>query len=328
MHRIKLIILCLFCLPVFASEQDVDYLSLSFENDVFFREDDGYSNGFTFNWGYYDVSHLNESSLPTWLSFLAKQSYINHFDDRQYQVNYTFGQFIQTATDIKISELTEKDAPYVGLIAWKANIMAYNDNISDELSLTLGAVGPATGGETIQKNLHDVIRANRPLGWDNQINNEVVFRIEGERLWRHSIASFKQTEMDLVTGINAGFGNLLSDVNVGIGLRWGKALSANFSSSSPFMIQKLNGLKPNPNGWYVFANLSTSLVLNDIFIDGNTFEDSHSVDLIHWQAGLAAGIQLNLYDWNIIYTMIHSTDQYETQSDETRWGDITVTYHF
>ena len=115
---------------------------------------------------------------------------------------------------------------------------------------------------------------------------------------------------------------------LGIGLRWGQELAANFPSSSPFIVQKLNGLKANPNGWYVFANLSTSFVLNDIFIDGNTFEDSHSVDLIHWQAGLAAGIQVNLYDWNIIYTMIDATDQYETQSDETRWGDITVTYHF
>ena len=99
------------------------------------------------------------------------------------------------------------------MIAWKANISAYNEKISDELSLTLGAVGPATGGEYIQKHLHDVIRANKPLGWDNQINNEVVFRVEAERLWRHSIASFRNTEVDLVTGINTGLGNLLSDVN-------------------------------------------------------------------------------------------------------------------
>ena len=108
MHRINLIFLCLLLFTCFCFGERYRLFESSFENDVFYKEDDGYSNGFTFNWGYYDVPHLNESSLPVWLSFVAEQSYISHFDDRQYQVDYTFGQFIQTATDITISELTRK----------------------------------------------------------------------------------------------------------------------------------------------------------------------------------------------------------------------------
>jgi len=328
MNSIKIILLSLFCIPSFASEYGIDYFSTSFENDVFYREDDGYTNGFTFDWGYYDVPELNEDSLPSWILFLAEKSYISGFENRQYQVDYTFGQFMQTATDITASELIEEDAPYVALIAWKASISAYDEYVIDKLSFTLGAVGPANGGEYVQKHLHNWIGASKPEGWDNQINNEAVFRVETERLWRHELISFGTTEVDIVTGVNAGLGNLLSDVNAGVAIRWGAELPANFSSSSAFSVQKLNGLKPDPHGWYVFVNTSSRFVANDIFIDGNTFEDSHSVDLIHWQAAAAAGIQFNFYDWNIIYTMLYSTDQYESQRDATRWGNLAVTYQF
>jgi hypothetical protein len=327
MRYFNLFLFSIFCIPVFASDS-MDYFSLTFENDVFYHEDDGYSNGVTFNWGYYDVAVLNDSSLPEWISSLAQASYISTLEERQYAIHYSFGQYLQTATDISISELVEDDAPYVGLLAWKISIAAYNQSILDELSLTLGVVGPIAGAEYSQKYLHSWINANEPEGWDNQINNEAVFQVQANRIWRNFTLPLGNTEIDLITGIHAGAGNLLSDANLGIGLRWGQELDANFSSSSPFLVQKLNGPKASVNGWYVFANLSAGYVANDIFIDGNTFQNSHSVDLIHWQAGVAIGAQINIYDWNIIYSTIYGTDQYESQTDKVRWANITITHHF
>lgn len=315
-----------FSLPSFAS--GIDYFSFSFENDVFYREDGGYSNGLMVNWGYYNVDALSKASMPSWLASLSQQTYLPYLKDRDYAISYTFGHFLQTAINIKEMDLIETDAPYVGLLAWEANIVAANDHVVDDLSLTLGIVGPVSGAEYMQKSIHDLIGVNKPMGWDNQIDNELVFRVQAKRVWRSLVLPVGATEVDVITGVNAGVGNLLSDVNIGVGFRWGQKLHSSFSSSSPFVVQKLNGLTPSPKGWYVFANLSGSYVLNDIFINGNTFKNSHSVDLIHWQAGAAIGAQLNLYNWNFIYTMIYTTDQYQTQSEETRFGSISVTYHF
>jgi len=321
-------IVSLLSVPSVASDYDLNYMSLNFENDVFYREDNGYSNGVALKWGYYDVGYLDQNNLPRWIAYLAENSYLNTLPDRQYDIHYTFGQFLQTANDLSTSSLIEDDAPYVGLLAWQVSALAANEYIADELNLTLGLVGPAAKAEYVQTHLHDWISATEPEGWDNQIDNEFVFKIQAQRLWRNYTFQLPITEMDFITGVNAGVGNLGSDINVGMGLRWGQSLAANFASSSPFIVQKLNGLKASPYGWYAFANLSAGYVFNDIFIDGNTFHNSHHVELINWQAGMAIGAQVNLYNWNFLYSMIYTTDQYEDQSDEVRWGNITITYHF
>ncbi|TEW54862.1 lipid A deacylase LpxR family protein [Psychromonas sp. RZ22] len=328
MRYLKLLMLTPFCMPIAASEYERDYFSLSFENDVFFHEDGGYSNGLVFSWGYYDVPGLDKTTLPRWISFLADQTYLPSLEDRQYAISYTFGQFLQTAVEIKDPDLVTEDAPYVGLLAWEVDVTAFNEHVADKLSLTLGVVGPLAGGEYVQKNIHGWIGASEPMGWDNQINNEPVFRVQAKRIWRNAVLPIGPTEVDLITGVNGGLGNLKSDTSAGVGLRWGQELQSSFASSSPFAVQKLNGLTTSPNGWYVFVNASASYVLNDIFMDGNTFSDSHSVDLIHWQAAASIGAQLNLYDWNFIYTLIYSTDQYKSQTEDTRFGTISITYHF
>lgn len=328
MRHFILFILSLFCTPAMSSEYDLDYINFSFENDIFFHDDGGYTNGFIGNWGYYDLPALDKSSLPTWISYLTDKSYLNTFQDRAYSIKYSFGQFIQTAIDIKQTELIAEDAPYLGLLAWKVNVTAYNSYVSDDLSLTLGVVGPAAGAEFIQQYTHNVINANKPKGWDNQIDNEAVFRLQAKRLWRSFVVPMGITEMDVITGLNAGAGNLLSDATAGIAVRWGQQLQSSFSSSSPFAVQKLNAITATPKGWYIFANISGSYVLNDIFIDGNTFKDSHSVDLIHWQAFATVGAQFSLSNWGFIYSLMYSSDQYKSQSEDTRFGTVSVTYQF
>jgi len=315
-------------MPALASETELDYFTFSFENDVFYHEDGGYSNGLIVNWGYDDLTALNESTLPAWINYLTNKTYLNDLEDRQYSVNYKIGHFVQTASEIKTAKLVKEDAPYVGLLAWEVNASAYNTKKVDDLSLTLGVVGPLAGGEFLQKNIHSLIGANEPMGWDNQIHNEPVFRVQARRLWRNFDMAIGSTEVDVITGVKAGVGNLLSDANAGVGFRWGQKLAANFASSTPFVTEKFNDLKADRNGWYLFSNLSAGYVLNDIFMNGNTFQDSHSVDLIHWQAGLSVGAQINLYNWNFIYTMIYTTDQYESQTEDTRFGTVSITYNF
>ena len=310
-----------------ASEYDLDYFSLSLENDAFYEEDDGYSHGMAFSWGYYDIPRLDQSSLPNWLSYLAKHSYLDSFPDRNYSINYTIGQYMQTSSNINIKELMTADTPYAGLLAWQATLGAYDNAVYDNLSLAIGVVGPITGAEYTQKYWHKWIDAVEPVGWDNQLNNEVVFRVQAERLWNNFLLPIKETEVSLSSGVNAGFGNLLSDLNVGVSLRWGQELASSFPPSSPFILQKLNGLNTSPNGWYIFVNVFGSYIANDIFINGNTFESSHSVELMPWHIGVAGGLQVNLNKWNISWTMLSSSDQYKSQSEKSRWGNLSFTYH-
>ena len=135
------------------------FVGLAFENDVFFKDDGLYSNGLFLTWGYNHVETLNEQNLPAWITYLAQQTHLTSPEKKQYSVSYGFGQVLQTAIDISVETLVEEDAPYVGLLAWEVNLLAYDDVVSDEVGLILGAVGPMAGGEFVQSFVHDLTGA-------------------------------------------------------------------------------------------------------------------------------------------------------------------------
>jgi len=54
--------------------------------------------------------------------------------------------------------------------------------VADQLSLYLGAVGPIAFAEESQTAVHSVLSSDDPKGWDNQIENEPVFKIEALRV--------------------------------------------------------------------------------------------------------------------------------------------------
>lgn len=327
--KIWIILVMLLFIPIsYAQEKPLDFFSFTFENDSFFRDDGLYSNGLIVSWGYNDLSRLDKEILPSWIVNFVQKSYLTLEPDKTYSVTYRFAHLIQTAIDLGAEELVVEDAPYVGLLAWNGQLTAYDNLISDQLGLTLGVVGPLAGGEILQTKVHQLIGSKAPQGWDNQINNELVFRLQAQRLWRVYDQPLASGEFDLITGINGGIGNLRSDIGAGIGLRWGKELANNFSSASAFPIKKINSVNNSGHGWYLFVNSSAFYVANDIFMDGNTFQDSHSVSLIHPQFGISVGVMANFYHWNLVYTLFQQSSQYHGQNETSRYGSITISYNF
>ena len=61
---------------------------------------------------------------------------------------------------------------------------------------------------------------------------------------------------------------------------------------------------------------------------GNTFKESHSVELKHQQVGVSAGLMANIHNWSFIYTLLYLSDQYEGQNAPSRFGSVTVSYQF
>lgn len=327
MKRFSIATIMLFTPFSYASDE-IDFFSFTFENDAFVRDDGLYTGGLIATWGYDDVERLDEQTLPDWLAYLAQKSYLNTQRDKHYAISYSIAHLIQTAIEVKVEELIEEDAPYVGMFAWESELTTYDESTIDRLSLVLGMVGPAGGGEYVQKVVHEVIGASEPQGWDNQIGNEFIINLQGERSWRVYDKTLESSEFDIITGRHGEIGNLRSDVGIGVGIRWGRGLQNNFSSVSAFPAQKINSAHNSPDGWYVFANTSAYYVANDIFIDGNTFQESHSVDLIHLQYGASFGVMANIYNWNIVYTLLQLSDQYHGQNERSRFGSLTLTYHF
>jgi len=306
-----------------------NFVTITCENDVFFGRDSGYTNGIGFSWAHGPYDEF-EGNIPRLFHFLTRRLYISTMQGKKRAVSSSFGQAMQTADDIEIEELVKEDAPYAGLLGWRGTLYAFDERVADRLSLELGIVGPASGAEQVQTFIHKVIGAEEPQGWDHQLSNEPVLRLEASRSWRYAARTWSSgVGMDLVGFVQGGAGNLISDAGAGMSLRFGHGLARTFPAATIYPARGVNPLAgmERPR-WNAFVNVMGSYVFNDITINGNTFTESHSVELVHLQAVATAGIAFNLRNWAFTLSTARGTDRYETQSLPTRFGSLSVTCYF
>jgi hypothetical protein len=194
------------------------------------------------------------------------------------------------------------------------------------LELSVGLVGPAAGGEALQKWIHEIIDSPEPMGWGNQIGNELALMLVFEQKWRRVFRAGKFPELGLSPHGSMALGNVFTYGGVGGTVRLGQGLDRDFG---PPRIQ------PAPPGsgwfvpsggfnWYLFAGVDGRWMLRNIFLDGNTFRDSHRVDrrplVGDFQFGIAAaafGIRGGL-----VYVL--RSREFETQARPDHFGSVTI----
>lgn len=306
-----------------------EFFTVTLENDLFAGKDGGYTNGVAVTWAHGGLNEFTEKNIPAWIHAVSKDLYISTQPGRQRAVSYMIGQGMQTPSDITVPTLIQDEAPYVGLLAWSASLHAFDDRVADKLSLTLGIVGPVSGAEAAQTFIHKVVGSDEPKGWDNQIGNEPVFRVGAERLWRLGDRQLGDgTGIDVIGIGEVGVGTLKSDVAAGIGVRFGHGLDRSFPAATVQPGRQVNPLAGSVgHNWNVFFNVLGTFVANDIGIDGNTFRESHSVPLEHWQAQAVAGVAFNLERWAFLISAVAASDRYQGQAEMTRFGSLSVTYN-
>lgn len=308
-------------------QAEPDWAQLTWENDLFVGSDNGYTNGVGFGWGHRGLSGAQDPTLPQWIASLANLTYIANLPQREYAVAYGVGQAMFTPDNISATELIEDSRPYAGLLFWSGALYAFDQQQADRLSLTLGVVGPAAGAKHTQKFVHSLSGATEPRGWRNQIENEPVFALEAQRMWRVGEGRLGPLELDAVGGGSAQIGNLASHLATGLTLRVGSRLGSTWSGVSLLPARTINTFASDRlPSWQLFMSVSGRYVANDITLDGNTFEDSHSVALEHAQGLASVGLAVNRGHWAASLSYQLGTDQYERQHNETRFGSMTLTY--
>jgi len=70
-----------------------------------------------------------------------------------------------------------------------------------------------------------------------------------------------------------------------------------------------------------------SYVFNDITIDGNTFADSHSVDLINEQGIVSISLAMDWKSWGFILSSQKASDAFEGQENSGYFGGLSIIYH-
>lgn len=313
--------------------------SFYFENDLFADTDQNYTNGVKLTWISPDMTRYRDSGkLPEWsLPIIRRLPFINE-PGLMRNVAFSIGQNMYTPEDISREDLIEDDRPYGGWLYGGLALQSKNERRLDTIEIQLGMVGPVSFAEQTQDLVHRLRGIQRPKGWDNQIKNEPGLAIIYERKWRVLKRGIQgDLGYDAITHLGGVLGNVYTYANAGAELRVGWNIPLDFGTS----LIRPGGDTNAPAGsrdprisldrgfsLYAFGSVNGRAVLQDIFLDGNTFTDSHSVEKKHFVAEAVAGVSLIVDRFKISYAQVFQTKTFEIQKDNHSFGSITISFSY
>ena len=299
-------------------------LTLQFENDFFGGSDGQFSHGMRIAW------MSPEDLVPEWAKRVA--DWVPRFEvARSKRIVYSLGQSMFTPNDLSRTDLIRDDRPYAGWLYAGFGLVSVGDDFLDNLELNLGVVGPASFAKDTQRAWHELFNFPRPLGWDHQLENEPGIQLSFERKWRAwETFSVERLGGDITPHLGIAVGNVLTQGAVGLTLRLGENLPNDYGP--PRIRPSLPGsdyfISLSNFGWYLFVGAEGRAVARNIFLDGNTFRDSHSVDKEHFVADFQAGIVFFIGGARIAYTHILRTEEFESQDAPGQFGAVSVSFRF
>ena len=83
-----------------------------------------------------------------------------------------------------------------------------------------------------------------------------------------------------------------------------------------------------PYGIYLFGSVDGRAVARDIFLDGNTFTDSHSVDRKNFVADISAGMSLIFNQFKLSYAQVMRTKEFRGQEKEHWFGSVSLSFSY
>ena len=302
------------------------------ENDKYFAGSDRhYTNGFKLTW--LGETNLNESpafvkSVTRILPWMDQKN-----QDWHYKVGFALGQNQYTPTDTDTPLPQPLDRPYAAWLYGSILLQAQLDRQLRLIEISAGVIGPAALGEPIQNAWHDVIHVPHANGWSNQLHNEPGLQVSWERryrTWQFSPAAAGPFGCDLILRHRVTLGNIATHLAGGVVVRAGWHLPPDFGADliRPAGGNMSNNGAPQRFSAQIYASGEARLVGRDIFLDGNTWQASPSVDKREATADLSLGFVLSWSKFQIAYTQNYRTKEFYGQAQRDVFGSIGFGFFF
>ena len=319
-------------LPAWADEAPSDFLpeihikrstfTLASENDKYFAGTDRhYTNGLLLTW-------LGETDLNQSRKFVQRAAkFISWMDpenvDWRYKVGFALGQNQYTPVDTDTATLLTNDRPYAGWLYGSILLHAQLENQLRLVELSVGIIGPAALGEQAQNRWHDVINVPHANGWANQLHNEPGVQVSWERRyrsWQWNEAVGTPLGIDLLLRHRVTLGNVATHLAGGMTVRLGWRMPADFGADL------IRPGEPDRFSMYTYASSEVRAVARDIFLDGNTWRASHSVDKRPLVADLSLGFVLHWPRFQVTYTQNYRTKEFYGQPRRDVFGSVGFSF--
>jgi lipid A 3-O-deacylase len=308
------------------------------DNDLFANRDQDYSNGLKIAWSSPNVrSFADDECLPPWLQ-QAGNLFTRLYSPtvEQGNVTVTFGQAMYTPKDKATTTLIVDDRPYAG---WTYLGFGYNTRSKyrlDSYEVNLGVIGPYSRAKQSQDLIHRARGLDLFKGWDNQLKNEFGAQLVFERKYRTDFFGRDPYQngfgADVIPHFGLSLGNVATYANAGFEARFGWGLPDDFGTS-PIRPAGDNSAPRSREGMrqfireigaHVFVSVDGRAIARNIFLDGNTFRDSHSVKKEPFVGDVAAGIAANFGAYKVGFVRVFRTREFAGQTSSPRYGSITI----
>lgn len=327
-------------LPDPAITPDGGFITIEVENDLFARlanTDRHYTNGMKASW-----LSAPTNDLPDWLKSLSAPPLFSAFTNEKnitgvtHRVGVALSHLIFTPDNTDANAPVLNDRPYAGWLYTTFSLESIRTNDlgeawQDQWNLDVGVVGPWAHGEQVQNGWHKIINVAEANGWNYQLKNELGVNLRFERAWRSNV--FRTPDLlglstDFIPFGTVSLGNVATYAGVGGVFRIGPTLPDDFgppriypNSGGSEWFHSATGLD-----WYLFAGLEGRAVARDIFLDGNTFRDSQSVDKRPLVGDAKLGAVVVIGSARISFTHDIRTREYYGQPKIDQFGSISLGY--
>ncbi len=309
------------------AEDKYQFLTFTIENDFFGGgTDQQYTNGFRFT--YFDMG-----GEPSFIGKIMDEA-VPHFEiDETTAAYYSFGQNLYTPDVITTRIPDPNDRPYASFLYGSAGLSNVSGNHIDDLELTLGIVGPLALGEEVQESVHHLFDLDDPAGWDYQLENEPAVILSWQRKWPEVVFS----DLDILhfrasPHVGVSLGNVYTYAATGLTIqltpkqyKW---------QSQPLRVRPAlpgSGFFAVPESkfaWSLFAGVEGRAIGRNIFLDGNTFRDSPSVDKNYFVADANTGISMTYGKTQISYTLNWRSKEFHDQNEASVFGVVSIGRRF
>jgi len=308
-----------------ADEWQIKNIDFHTENDGDFGTDEAYTYGSSLCVLFYR-DNIDESILHI--------PFTNYKNEDNY-ISFSYVQQIYTPEDIEKSYLIKDDRPYAGYTYLQTSLHQSYNNSLKSLSLQIGFIGPSTKMEDVQKFIHDLIGSPDPNGWEHQLQDEFTAQLNYSYKKYYKTEKFIDLESNFIPEVGFDLGNASTKLFTGVLYRFGWNIPKDYGTypidgSSYSKVPLKPNTKLSKDKWSFTFNISAkvNLIAQNIFLDGNTIIDSHSVDKNNLTLDAGYGISIAYERFCFDYLRKHTTYEYKGQDEMNSYGSFIFSYKY